>query len=278
MSDSTNVEREGRSLTEREVQTSLDRVFAEAKGRIVITLFSSHIQRIQEVFSLAEHYGRTVVISGRSLANNIEMARNIGLIHVPDSFYNAFEGVPDLPPEKEVLVVTGAQGEPMSALSRMAFGAHRQLELQRGDTVVMSSRVIPGNARAVSSLINEMYRQGAEVLYESVRAMHASGHAQREELREMLEAVRQFLGELVPVHTLCDGEGFQLLCLVGAEVTFHVIQEIGLVVIGCDVRFHGAMSIRLSMLFSLFFNAVRARKMLTFTCDSLIPVISPISW
>ncbi|MBR6468522.1 MAG: ribonuclease J [Desulfovibrio sp.] len=198
MSDSTNVEREGRSLTEREVQNSLDRVFAEAKGRIVITLFSSHIQRIQEVFSLAEHYGRTVVISGRSLANNIEMARDIGLIHVPDSFYNAFEGVPDLPPEKEVLVVTGAQGEPMSALSRMAFGAHRQLELEPGDTVVMSSRVIPGNARAVSSLINEMYRQGAEVLYESVRAMHASGHAQREELREMLEAVRPEY--FVPVH------------------------------------------------------------------------------
>ncbi len=198
MSDSTNVEREGRSLTEREVQSSLDRVFAEAKGRIVITLFSSHIQRIQEVFSLAEHYGRSVVISGRSLANNIEMARDIGLIQVPDSFYNAFEGVPDLPPDKEVLVVTGAQGEPMSALSRMAFGAHRQLEIEPGDTVVMSSRVIPGNARAVSSLINEMYRQGAEVLYESVRAMHASGHAQRDELKEMLEAVRPEY--FVPVH------------------------------------------------------------------------------
>ena len=126
MSDSTNVEREGRSLTEREVQNSLDKVFAQAPGRIVITLFSSHIQRIQEVFDLAEKYGRTVVISGRSLANNIEMAQENGLIKVPENFYNAYAGVPDIPLEKTVLIVTGAQGEPMSALSRMAYGAHRQ--------------------------------------------------------------------------------------------------------------------------------------------------------
>lgn len=198
MSDSTNVERDGHSLTEREVQASLDKVFAAAGGRIVITLFSSHIQRIQEVFDLASKYGRTVVISGRSLANNIDMAKENGLIRVPDDFYNAYAGVPELPDEKVVLVVTGAQGEPMSALSRMAFGGHRQLDIHKGDTVVMSSRVIPGNARAVSHLINEMYRQGAEVLYESVRAIHASGHAQRGELKEMFKAVRPEY--FVPVH------------------------------------------------------------------------------
>ena len=198
LSDSTNVMREGHSLTEREVKDSLGKIFARAEGRIVITLFSSHIQRIQEVFDLAREFGRTVVISGKSLANNIEMARDLGIAKLPPSFFNAHNGVPDLPDNEQVLVVTGAQGEPMSALSRMVLGGHRQLEIRKGDTVVMSSRMIPGNAKAVSKLINEMYRMGAEVLYESVHAIHASGHAQREELRAMFEAVRPEL--FVPVH------------------------------------------------------------------------------
>ena len=198
LSDSTNIVREGRSLTEREVKDSLDKIFAKAEGRIVITLFSSHIQRIQEVFDLAREHGRTVVISGKSLANNIEMARDLGIAKLPPSFFNAHNGVPDLPDNQLVLVVTGAQGEPLSALSRMVLGGHRQLEIRKGDTVVMSSRMIPGNAKAISKLINEMYRIGAEVLYESVHAIHASGHAQREELRDMLEAVRPTL--FVPIH------------------------------------------------------------------------------
>lgn len=198
LSDSTNVMREGYSLTEREVKSSLGKVFATAQGRIVITLFSSHIQRIQEVFDLAREYGRTVVISGKSLANNIEMARDLGIAHLPPAFFNAYGGVPDLPDEKMVIIATGAQGEPLSALSRMVWGGHRQLSVRKGDTVVMSSRMIPGNARAISRLINEMYRLGAEVLYESVHSIHASGHAHREELRQMLEAVRPEL--FVPVH------------------------------------------------------------------------------
>ena len=198
LSDSTNIVREGRSLTEREVKDSLDKIFAKAEGRIVITLFSSHIQRIQEVFDLAREHGRTVVISGKSLANNIEMARDLGIAKLPPSFFNAHNGVPDLPDDQIVLVVTGAQGDPLSALSRMVLGGHRQLEIRKGDTVVMSSRMIPGNAKAISRLINEMYRIGAEVLYESVHAIHASGHGQREELRDMLEAVRPTL--FVPVH------------------------------------------------------------------------------
>lgn len=198
LSDSTNVVRDGRSLTEREVKDSLDKIFAKAEGRIVITLFSSHIQRIQEVFDLAREHGRTVVISGKSLANNIEMARDLGIAKLPPSFFNAHNGVPDLPDNQLVLVVTGAQGEPLSALSRMVLGGHRQLEIRKGDTVVMSSRMIPGNAKAISKLINEMYRIGAEVLYESVHTIHASGHAQREELRDMLEAVRPML--FVPIH------------------------------------------------------------------------------
>ncbi|MBQ3060587.1 MAG: ribonuclease J [Desulfovibrio sp.] len=198
LSDSTNIMREGRSLTEREVKASLGRVFDAATGRIVVTLFSSHIQRIQEVFDLARERGRTVVISGKSLANNIEMAHDLGIAHLPPSFFNAHTGVPDLPDDRVVIIATGAQGEPLSALSRMVWGGHRQLSIRRGDTVVMSSRMIPGNAKAISRLINEMYRLGAEVLYESAHAIHASGHAYREELRQMLEAVRPEI--FVPVH------------------------------------------------------------------------------
>lgn len=164
----------------------------------MVTLFSSHIQRIQEVCDLARHYGRAVIISGKSLANNIDIAAQLGFLTLPPEFFNAHNGVPELPDDKVVLVVTGAQGEPLSALSRMVWGGHRQLSIREGDTVVMSSRVIPGNARPISRLINEMYRLGAEVLYESSHAVHASGHAHREELRDLLLAVRPEL--FVPVH------------------------------------------------------------------------------
>jgi ribonuclease J len=198
LSDSTNIMRPGRSLTEREVKRSLDRIFAAAAGRIIITLFASHLQRIQEVFDLAEEHGRSVVISGKSLAGNIETAVELGLLRLPRSFFNAYSGVPTLPDNQVVLLVTGAQGEPLSALSRMVMGGHRQLDIRRGDSVIMSSRMIPGNAKAISRLINEMYRLGAEVLYEDIQAVHASGHAHSEELRDMLLAVRPRL--FVPVH------------------------------------------------------------------------------
>ena len=189
LSDSTNVNRDGCSLSEREVRESLSKVFFEAQGRIVITLFSSHIQRIQAVFDLAREYGRTVVISGKSLATNIEIARELGIAHLPPHFFNAHNGVPDLPPSKLVIIVTGAQGEPLSALSRMVFGGHKQLSIQSGDTVVMSSRIIPGNTRAIIRMINEMFHLGAEVLYESVHEIHASGHAHRDELEALLITV-----------------------------------------------------------------------------------------
>ena len=198
LADSTNVEREGSSLSERQVKQALGGVIASATGRIVITLFSSHIHRIQEVFDLAAENGRSVIISGKSLANNIEKARELGLLRVPTAFFNAHNGVPDLDPAKTVLLVTGAQGEPLSALSRMVTGEHRQLSIQTGDTVIMSSRMIPGNARAISKLINEMYRLGAEVFYENVRAIHASGHAHRDELRALFAATRPRI--FVPIH------------------------------------------------------------------------------
>ncbi len=198
LSDSTNVEREGRTLSEREVKDSLQKIVESAPSRVIITLFSSHIHRIQEVFDIARATGRTVVISGKSLANNIEKAKDLGFIRMPPAFFNAHNGVPDVPAEKTILLVTGAQGEPLSALSRMVMGGHRQLSVHKGDTVIMSSRMIPGNARTISAMINEMYRLGAEVYYENVRAIHASGHAHKEELKDVLRATKP--QNFVPIH------------------------------------------------------------------------------
>ncbi len=198
LSDSTNVEREGSSLTERQVFDALRRFFLDCKGRIIVTLFSSHIQRIQEVFDCAAETGRKVAVTGRSLINNIEMARNLGKLRTPPGLYLDVAQLPPVPDEEVVLLVTGSQGEPLSALSRIARGAHRMLSIHQGDTVIMSSRLIPGNTTAVTRLINTLYRQGAEVYYEKVHAMHASGHAHRDELRAMIDAVRPKF--FVPVH------------------------------------------------------------------------------
>lgn len=197
-SDSTNIERDGHSVSERDIVETFTKIFTEAKGRIIITLFSSHIQRIQEVFDLAAQFGRKVATSGRSLSNNVELARELDYMHVANSVYVDVADINSYPDEQVVLLVTGSQGEPLSALSRIASGEHRQLSIHEHDTVVMSSRFIPGNTRAITRLINQLYRMGAEVFYENVQAIHASGHAHREELRLMLETVKPRY--FVPVH------------------------------------------------------------------------------
>ena len=198
LADSTNVEIEGHSRPEREVRDTLRDIFAEAEGRIVITLFSSHIDRVRSVLELAREFDRAVLDSGRSLATNIEKAVDLGLLERPDNLDTDYAGLPSLPPEKTVILATGTQGEPMSALTRIANGEHKQLSLRSGDTVIMSSRVIPGNARAVSKVINQMYRQGAKVYHDARRTIHATGHACRDELRAVLDTVQPEY--FVPVH------------------------------------------------------------------------------
>ncbi|THB72109.1 MAG: ribonuclease J [Desulfovibrio sp.] len=198
MSDSTNIEREGHSVTERSIVATLTEIFRQAKGRIIITLFSSHIQRMQEVFDLAQRVGRKVAVSGKSMFTNIDLARDLGYMDVPDDTYVHLDEIAGIPDDELVFMVTGSQGEPLSALTRIAKGEHRQVSIHPGDTVVMSSRFIPGNVKAITRVINNLYRQGAEVLYERVQAIHASGHAQKEELRLMLETVKPKY--FVPVH------------------------------------------------------------------------------
>ena len=197
-SDSTNVEREGFALTEKEVKASLQDIFQKAEGRILVTLFSSHVQRIQEIYDLATQFGRTMAVSGKSLSSNIEIARSLGYLNFSEQSYVDPESIGDLADEKVVLLVTGSQGEPMSAMTRLAEGSHRQLRIHPGDTVIMSSRFIPGNTKAINKVINRLYKLGAEVLYEKVQAVHASGHAHQEELKLMLNTIRPKF--FVPIH------------------------------------------------------------------------------
>ncbi len=238
LSDSTNVEREGRTLPERLVKQALQVIVEQSAGRVIITLFSSHIHRIQEVFDIARHTGRSVVISGKSLANNIEKAKELGFLRMPPAFFNAHNGVPEVKEDKVILLVTGAQGEPMSALARMVAGGHKQLQVQRGDTIIMSSRMIPGNQRSISAMIDDMYRLGAEVFYESVLDIHTSGHAHKEELKDVLFATKP--QNFVPIH----GEYRHLVkhcrlaqeCGVDKERTFILENGTPLTLLPDDVR------------------------------------------
>ena len=198
MSDSTNVEKEGFSVSESMVVNALEDLLAQAKGRVIVTLFSSNIQRIQNVMNVASQTGRSVLVEGRSLVNNIEMARELGVLHPPTGLYLDPAEAPPLADNEIVLLVTGSQGEPLSALSRIAAGEHRHLAVHEGDTVIMSSRSIPGNSRAVTKLIDKLYRQGAEVFYENLADVHASGHAYKEELRILFKATKPKY--FIPVH------------------------------------------------------------------------------
>ena len=233
LSDSTNVGNEGFALTEREIKVSLREIFNTAKGRILVSLFSSHIQRIQEIFDLADAEGRKVAVSGKSLHRNIELAREQGHLKVPKGTFIELDSLDQDGDSQLVLLVTGSQGEPLAALSRIAMGEHRQLSVRPDDLFILSSRFIPGNVKAINRVINNLYRLGAEVLYEKMHGIHASGHAHAGELTLMLETVRPEY--FIPVH----GEYRHLVKHGRLAVDCGVEQEKSLVVEnGQPVTFH----------------------------------------
>lgn len=197
LSDSTNIESKGHSASEHDVRNSLDYIFEHAKGRIVIALFASHIQRIKNILELAEKYNKKIIVSGRSLSTNIHISEKLGILN-PVNVYYEMDNLPDLDRDNTIVIATGTQGEPLSALTRIANGDHKKLALQEGDTVIMSSRVIPGNARAVSRVINKMYRQGATVYHAKEHTIHATGHACFEELERILSLVKP--KHFIPIH------------------------------------------------------------------------------
>ncbi|HUP50273.1 MAG TPA: ribonuclease J [Thermoanaerobaculia bacterium] len=195
ISDSTNALVPGHGPSERTVGGGLDRIFANAAGRILVTTFASHIHRVQQVIDLARKFNRKVLLIGRSLVDNVETAERLGYIRFPRE---ARAASADLDPRGLVIMTTGTQGEPSSALSRMAVGEHKQITIEQGDLVVISARTIPGNERAVAHLIDNLYRRGAEVVSHEQPDVHVSGHACEEELKLMLNLTRPRF--FVPMH------------------------------------------------------------------------------
>ena len=181
--DSTNVEREGYSPSENIVAEGLDRQFKNCDQRIIITTFASNMHRIQSVLATAHRHGRKVAVTGRSMENMLKVAQELGYIKVPAGTIVDIAATKSLPKNKVVIVSTGSQGENMSALYRMAFSMHKQIDIVSGDRVIISASAIPGNEKAVSRIINELYRKGADVVYEKSEGLHASGHACKEELK-----------------------------------------------------------------------------------------------
>ena len=181
--DSTNVERDGHSPSENIVAEGLDRQFKNCDQRIIITTFASNMHRIQSVLATAHRYGRKVAVTGRSMENMLKVAQELGYIKVPAGTIVDIAATKSLPKNKVVIVSTGSQGENMSALYRMAFSMHKQIDIVSGDRVIISASAIPGNEKAVSRIINELYRKGADVVYEKSEGLHASGHACKEELK-----------------------------------------------------------------------------------------------
>ena len=196
--DSTNVERPGFTPSERVVADSFDRQFAGCNQRIIVTTFASNAFRIQSLLSVAHKYGRKVAVTGRSMENILKVSTELGYLKIPNGTLVDINAIKSLPKNKVVIVSTGSQGENMSALYRMAFSGHRQVEIQAGDRVIISASAIPGNEKAVSRIINELYRKGAEVVYDKLADLHVSGHACREELKiiHALTKPRFF----IPVH------------------------------------------------------------------------------
>ncbi len=181
--DSTNAERAGYTPSENTVAEGLDRQFKDCKERIVITTFASNMHRIQAVINTAHRHGRKVAVTGRSMENMLKVAQELDYLKVPAGILVELGSIKSLPKDKIVIVSTGSQGENMSALHRMAFSTHRQVDIVAGDRIIISASAIPGNEKAISRIINELYRKGAEVVYEKSEGLHVSGHACQEELK-----------------------------------------------------------------------------------------------
>ncbi len=196
--DSTNADRAGFSPSERVVGPHLEEVFARAEGRIIVTSFASNIHRVQQVVDAAATLGRKVALVGRSMRKNVGIGRSLGHIELPEGILIQPQEVEDWPDHRVVVISTGSQGEPLSALRRMAHNDHRQIKLRDGDTVVFSATPIPGNERAVNETIDRLYHIGCDVVTTADAQIHASGHGYAEEIKLMLNLVRPRY--VLPVH------------------------------------------------------------------------------
>jgi len=196
--DSTNAEEEGYTLPEREVGRTLRDKFDRASKRIIVATFSSHIHRIQQVLDVSAKMDKKVAICGKSMLKTIKISSELGYLKVPENVVIPINNIDDLPINKIVILSTGSQGEPLSALKRMALGEHRRVSIMTGDMVIISASPIPGNEKAISGTINMLLKQGAEVFYESIAGVHVSGHAAQEEIKMMISLAKPKY--FIPIH------------------------------------------------------------------------------
>ena len=198
MMDSTNVMRPGFTASEKVVGQTLENIFRGVQSRIIIATFSSNVHRVQKIVNTAVQFGRKVAISGRSMENVVRLAIDLGYITIPAGVLVDINKIKNIPDKELVIITTGSQGEPMSALTRMASGEFNKVVIGENDTVVISASVIPGNEKMIYNVINNLYRKGAEVIYESLEPIHVSGHACREELRVLHSLLKPKF--FIPVH------------------------------------------------------------------------------
>lgn len=198
LSDSTNVEKEGYTISASEIGKTLKKIISSCTGRVIISLFASNITRIQMIANIAEQTGRKIVFNGKSIEISVNIARELGYLNLPREMEIPIDDVFAYPDDEIIMVTTGSQGEPMSALARMATGTHKQIQIRPDDTVILSSKFIPGNEKAIANIINNLYRRGADVIYEKISNIHVSGHAFREELKLMITLTKpQYF---IPIH------------------------------------------------------------------------------
>jgi ribonuclease J len=198
LSDSTNAEIPGFVTPERDIGPVLNAIFGKAKGRVIVASFASHVHRVQQVMDAAYEYERKVALIGRSMVRNMGIARDLGLLRIPEGLLVSLDEATNLPPDEIVFMSTGSQGEPMSALGRMSTGDHRHITIESGDTVVLASSLVPGNETSVYRVINQLARAGATVVHKDTAKVHVSGHAPAGELLYLLNVVRP--SNLMPVH------------------------------------------------------------------------------
>ncbi len=198
MSDSTNVERPGFAMSEKKVGATFQSLFANKNKRIIVATFASNVHRVQQIIDAAAANKRKVAVSGRSMENIVELSILLGYMKVPEGVLISLDDINKYRPEQVVIITTGSQGEPMSALSRMAFSDHRKVEITKNDLIIISATPIPGNEKAVSNVLNELFKFGAEVVYKSLTDVHVSGHACQEELKMILSLVKPKY--FIPVH------------------------------------------------------------------------------
>jgi len=198
LSDSTNVEKEGHTISAVEIGKTLGKISDDSKGRIIISLFASNIARIQQIINIAKDRDRKVIFNGRSIEIAVQIAKGLGYIDLPADMEIDISEIKNYSDDEIIIITTGSQGEPMSALARMATGNHRQINVKQGDTVILSSKFIPGNEKAIANIINRLYKRGADVIYEKISEIHVSGHAFRDELKAMIRLTNPKY--FIPIH------------------------------------------------------------------------------